>query len=164
MEERYFRVFPLPLALRREFKWNPFPDLLVILVQGFITSDEFLSIPELSINPLSKRLAYFYDGINFKDFVKMLAPYSPKASREDKIKHLFAIWDVDGDGFVSSEDMELIIRQAAGSSLTSGEVDCLVKTVLKTAGGDKCSGLELKDFHAALKNAHVGLLVEIPID
>lgn len=94
----------------------------------------------------------------------MLAPYSPKASRDDKIKHLFAIWDVDGDGLVSGEDMELIIRQAAGSSLTSGEVDCLVKTVLKTGGGEKCSGLELKDFQSALEGASIGLLVEIPVD
>jgi hypothetical protein len=28
-----------------------------------------LSIPELSINPLAKRLAYMFDSINFKEFL-----------------------------------------------------------------------------------------------
>lgn len=37
--------------------------------QGFITAEEVLSIPELSINPLAKRLAYMYDSINFKEFL-----------------------------------------------------------------------------------------------
>ena len=37
--------------------------------QGFITSDEFLTIPELSINPLAKRLAYVFESINFKEFL-----------------------------------------------------------------------------------------------
>lgn len=75
------------------------------VLQGFVSSDEFLSIPELSINPLAKRLAFFYDGINFREFVILLAPYSPKASQEDKIRHLFAIWDVDGeqDGATGAE-------------------------------------------------------------
>jgi hypothetical protein len=38
-------------------------------VQGFITADEVLSIPELSINPLAKRLAGMYDSINFREFL-----------------------------------------------------------------------------------------------
>lgn len=39
------------------------------LPQGFITSEEFLTIPELSINPLAKRLAYLFESINFKEFL-----------------------------------------------------------------------------------------------
>lgn len=38
-------------------------------VQGFITAEEVLSIPELSINPMAKRLAYMFDSINFKEFL-----------------------------------------------------------------------------------------------
>ena len=49
--------------------------------RGYLQSSDLTgSIPELSINPLNKRVAYFYDGINFKEFVRILAPYSPKAS------------------------------------------------------------------------------------
>jgi serine/threonine-protein phosphatase 2B regulatory subunit len=66
-------------------------------LQGFITAAEFLSIPELSINPLAKRLAYFFESINFKEFVAMLAPYSTSASQDDKLLHMFQVHDVDGE-------------------------------------------------------------------
>lgn len=45
------------------------PALLRLPPQGFITSAEFLAIPELSINPLAKRLAYMFESINFKELV-----------------------------------------------------------------------------------------------
>jgi len=130
-------------------------------LQGFITADELLSIPELSINPLSKRLAYFYDGINFREFVKMLAPYSAKATQDDKTRHVFAIWDVDGDGVVSKEDMELIVRQAGGSSLTDNEIAAVVGRVFEKAGAGE-RGLDLPQFKLALERTPVGLHVEIP--
>lgn len=117
----------------------------------------------MSINPLSKRLAFFYDGINFRAFVKMLAPYSPKASREDKVRHLFAIWDVDGDGVVSKEDMELLVRQTGGSALGDDEVERLVARVFEKAGVGADKGLLLPEFRAALEGAQVGLHVEVPV-
>lgn len=136
----------------------------VFVLQGFITADEFLSIPELSINPLAKRLAFFYDGINFREFVKMLAPYSPKATREDKLKHLFAIWDIDGDGVISKEDMELIVRQSAGSSLSENEVQSLVEKVRSHAGVKSGEGLGYPEFKAAMDGIPIGLAVEVPIE
>ena len=35
-------------------------------VQGYVSSDELLNIPELSINPLARRLERLFDSINFK--------------------------------------------------------------------------------------------------
>lgn len=92
----------------------------------------------------------------------MLAPYSSKATRDDKLRHLFAIWDVDGDGIVSKEDMELIVRQAGGSSLTDSEVTAIVARVFEKAGAGE-RGLDLPEFKAALERAPVGLHVEIPV-
>lgn len=93
----------------------------------------------------------------------MLAPYSPKASREDKVRHLFAIWDVDGDGVVSKDDMELLVRQAGGSALSDEEVDRLIETVFEKAGVARDRGLRLPEFRAALEGAQVGLHVEVPV-
>jgi serine/threonine-protein phosphatase 2B regulatory subunit len=42
---------------------------------------------------------------------------SKRASREDRLRLIFAVFDVDGDGRVSPEDLELMVRQLAGSSL-----------------------------------------------
>lgn len=38
---------------------------------------------------------------------------------DDKIHLIFTVYDSDGDGLVSPDDMELMLRQLAGSTLRS---------------------------------------------
>lgn len=130
--------------------------------KGFITSEEFLTIPELSINPLAKRLAYMFESINFKEFVLMLAPYSSRANRDDKLRHMFAIWDVDGDGVVSEGDMELILRQRAGTTLLDDQVAAIIHRTMSAAGVDPKKGMTLSDYRAALADVDINLQVDIP--
>lgn len=136
-------------------------------------SAELLStIPELSINPLNKRIAYFCEGINFKEFVRILAPYSRKASREDKLKALFAVWDVNGDGRVCKEDVELVIRQAAGGHMMDDDVTsvvdkvmdaCISRTTRRNSSNQSMEqSLSFEEFCMALKEARLNLEVEIP--
>lgn len=80
--------------------------------KGFISADEFLSVPEFAMNPLSQvvqtenvtlfwmfviilvawfcgflqRLLKMADGLNFKDFVAFLSAFSGKASKQQKIE------------------------------------------------------------------------------
>ncbi|KAH1219536.1 Calcineurin subunit B [Glycine max] len=54
--------------------------------KGFISADEFLSVPEFAMNPLSQRLLKMADGLNFKDFVAFLSAFSAKASAQQKIE------------------------------------------------------------------------------
>jgi serine/threonine-protein phosphatase 2B regulatory subunit len=49
--------------------------------------------------------------------VKILAPFSNRATKEDRIAFIFRIYDVDGDGIVSPDDLELMVRMLAGKSL-----------------------------------------------
>ncbi|KAL4457899.1 hypothetical protein ABPG75_012764 [Micractinium tetrahymenae] len=131
--------------------------------KGFITADEFLSIPELSINPLAKRLAYLFESINFREFVGLLAPLSRAASREDKLRCMFSVYDVDGDGAISEEDMEIVLRQLAGSSLSDEELKSIIAKVMRTAGvGER--GLTFPDYKAALEGLEIDLHVEVPIE
>ncbi|CAN0920603.1 Calcineurin subunit B [Linum grandiflorum] len=53
--------------------------------KGFISADEFLSVPEFAVNPLSQRVLKMVDGINFKDFVAFLSAFSTKATTDQKI-------------------------------------------------------------------------------
>lgn len=43
---------------------------------------------------------------------------SKRATREDRLTRIFSVFDVDGDGVISREDLELMVRQLAGSSFT----------------------------------------------
>jgi hypothetical protein len=43
---------------------------------------------------------------------------SKRATREDRLRRIFSVFDVDGDGVISKEDLELMVRQLAGTSFT----------------------------------------------
>lgn len=123
--------------------------------RGYLVSSDVVdSIPELSINPLKKRIAYFCDGINFKEFVRILAPYSPRATRHEKVKAMFAVWDVNGDGRVCREDVELVMREAAGGHLRDGEVSRLVERTMEACeerlGKSVANGMTLDEFMVVL--------------
>lgn len=145
--------------------------------KGYLLGNELLDIPELSINPLNKRIAYFCDGINFKEFVRILAPYSRRASREDTLRALFGVWDVNGDGCVCHEDVELLIRQAGGGHLREEEVQRVVDRVMEecwkknyddnTKKKEKRTreegwAMSFQEFCVALGETHVDLCVDIP--
>ena len=52
-----------------------------------------------------------------QEFVGLLTAFSPRASRAQKLQFLFTVHDIDGDGKLSSEDLQLMLRQLAGTSL-----------------------------------------------
>lgn len=99
--------------------------------------------------------AYFCDSINFTEFVRILAPYSPKATPNDKLKALMAIWDVNGDGRVCKEDVAMVIREASGTNLMEGEVLRVVERVFEACEkrlGRRigAEGLSVGEFEAVL--------------
>ena len=53
-----------------------------------------------------------------QEFVSFLSIFSRRAAREDQLRFLFSVHDVDGDGVISIDDLELTLRQLAGGSLS----------------------------------------------
>ncbi|KAI9088134.1 hypothetical protein K1719_030111 [Acacia pycnantha] len=82
--------------------------------KGFISADEFQSVPEFSLNPLSQRLLRMVDGLNFKDFVAFLSAFSAKASAQQKIELIFKVYDSDRNGKVSFKDMLEVLKDLSG--------------------------------------------------
>lgn len=129
--------------------------------KGYISADEFLSIPELSINPLARRLERMFECVNFREFVGFLAAFSSRATKEDRVRLIFQVFDADGDGRVGREDVDLTLRALVGASLTEDEVAAAVDAVLEGAGP---AGLTLDDFSAALSRRELAMAVEIPLE
>eukprot|EP00879_Flechtneria_rotunda_P006048 GHRR01006361.1.p1 GENE.GHRR01006361.1~~GHRR01006361.1.p1 ORF type:complete len:177 (+),score=40.60 GHRR01006361.1:232-762(+) len=131
--------------------------------KGYISTEELLGIPELSINPLAQRLARQFESVNFLDFARLLAAFSHRADYEDKVKLIFKGYDVDGDGLVTADDMQIMLRQLAGSSLTDDDISCLVRKALQEA--DSPQGLTLEAFKKVLKPQDLqGMVVEVPTE
>ena len=75
----------------RSHECNPPPKTHVRYVFLVLFNTRARSIPELSINPLAQRLVRSAECPNFRDFVKLVAPFSPRASRDDRLAFIFQV-------------------------------------------------------------------------
>ncbi|XP_021746183.1 calcineurin subunit B type 2-like [Chenopodium quinoa] len=87
--------------------------------KGFISSDEFMSVPEFAMNPFAEKLLKMVDGLNFKDFVAFLSAFSAKASIEPKASLIFRVYDSNGNGKVTFNDVIEVLSDMTGSFMTA---------------------------------------------
>ncbi|XP_052176734.1 uncharacterized protein LOC127791043 isoform X2 [Diospyros lotus] len=132
--------------------------------KGFISADEFLSVPEFAMNPLSQRLLKMVDGLNFKDFVAFLSAFSAKASMPQKVKLIFKVYDSDGNGKVTFNDILEVLRDLTGSFISDGQREEVLIQVLREAGYTRDSTLLLNDFIKVLGKPGMKMEVEVPVD
>ncbi|BFG24733.1 calcineurin subunit B [Prunus yedoensis var. nudiflora] len=132
--------------------------------KGFISADEFLSVPEFAMNPLSQRLLKMVDGLNFKDFVAFLSAFSARASMQQKSELIFKVYDSDCNGKVSFKDILEVLRDLSGSFMSDEQREKVLTQVLQEAGYTRESYLTLDDFVKVLGSYGVKMEVEVPID
>ncbi|PON35962.1 Parvalbumin [Parasponia andersonii] len=132
--------------------------------KGFISADEFLSVPEFAMNPLSQRLLKMVDGLNFKDFVAFLSAFSTKARIHHKIEVIFKVYDSDGNGRVSFNDILEVLRDLSGSFMSDEQREKVLIQVLQEAGYTRESHLMLDDFIKVFGSSGLKMEVEVPID
>nr|XP_018628464.1 calcineurin subunit B-like isoform X2 [Nicotiana tomentosiformis] len=114
--------------------------------KGFICADEFLSVPEFAMNPLSQRLLKMVDGLNFKDFVEFLSTFSAKASMQQKIELIFKVYDSDCNGKVTFDNIIEVLHDLTGSFISDKQREEVLNQVLHEAGYTRDSLLLLDDF------------------
>ncbi|KAJ6348356.1 hypothetical protein OIU76_004762 [Salix suchowensis] len=133
--------------------------------KGFISADEFLSVPEFAMNPLSQRLLKMVDGLNFKDFVAFLSAFSAKANMEQKIGLIFNVYDSDRNGKISFNDILEVLQDLSGVFMSNEQREKVLVQVLKEAGYTRESYLMLDDFiKQVFGNSGLKMEVEIPVD
>lgn len=131
---------------------------------GFISADEILSVPEFAVNPLSQRLMRMLDGLNFKEFVAFLSPFSSCASLQQKVEFIFKVYDSDGNGKVAFNDMLDVLRDLTGQFISEPQREKVLTHVLEEAGYTKDSLLIPSDFVKILGNSDLKMEVEVPVD
>ncbi|KAB1211980.1 Calcineurin subunit B [Morella rubra] len=131
---------------------------------GFISADEFLSIPEFAVNPLSQRLLRIVDGLNFKEFVSFLSTFSPRATLQQKVEFIFKLYDSDGNGRVTFNNMLEVLWDLTGHYISAQQREKVLTQVLEEAGYTKDSVLVLSDFMKILSNTGLKMEVEVPVD
>ncbi|CAK9155991.1 unnamed protein product [Ilex paraguariensis] len=132
--------------------------------KGFISADEFLSVPEFAMNPLSQRLLKMVDGLNFKEFVAFLSAFSAKASMPQKIELIFKVYDTDRNGKVTFNDILDVLRDLSGTFMSDKQREEVLSQVLQEAGYTRESSLLLDDFVKILDKPGLKMEVEVPVD
>jgi len=116
---------------------------------------EFLQMPELRDNPIVQRVVQVFDAdhngeldfaefvkvfdadhngeLDFAEFVKGLAMFTMKnVERERKLRFLFDIYDIDGDGLICNSELYKVLKMMVGSNLKEDQLQQIVdKTILQ---------------------------------
>jgi len=99
---------------------------------------EFLQMPELRDNPIVQRVVQVFDAdhsgeLDFAEFVKGLAMFTMKnVERERKLRFLFDIYDIDGDGLICNSELYKVLKMMVGSNLKEEQLQQIVdKTILQ---------------------------------
>ena len=89
--------------------------------------------------------------------------FTDTASKEETLRVNFSIWDVDGDKRVSRDDLAIVLRQRAGSSLTGAELQSLIDKVLEGAGVGPGGELSFEEFCAVFQGSSLeAMQIESP--
>ena len=143
---------------------------------GSLTRKELELIPELSMSPMCGRLIALMErgsssaGVDFKQFVAALTRFHPRASDDERLAVMFECYDVDGDGFISEEDLTRVLRMLVGANLSESELHQIVRKSLDEALGEASldrenRGLTLKEFRTVLSKEQVpDVSIRFPTD
>jgi len=127
---------------------------------GDITADEFLSIPELAMNPLMMRVICAFDGdstehVNFRQFIKTLAIFRPETRIEAKLKFAFKIYDVNNEGFVTPNGLFKVMKMMVGTNLKDEQIREIADKTIKEADTDNDGKLSFEEFKVAVKDSGI---------
>ena len=85
------------------------------------TKEAIISQPELRNNPFKARLCEIftslepshphYGALTFDEFVDLYNVMSPRAPKEDKMQTAFRLYDYDGNGYLTPEDILELLKQ-----------------------------------------------------
>mmetsp|Transcript_15759 Transcript_15759/g.54729 ORF Transcript_15759/g.54729 Transcript_15759/m.54729 type:complete len:242 (-) Transcript_15759:53-778(-) len=119
-----------------------------------MTEEDFREMPEIAVNPLLDRLVVYFgfkkpenEGcINFSMFVIGMSVFSHRGTKAKKMRASFDLYDVDGDGKISRDDLMHVLTKIiefSGSAQEDAE-KTLLKAVNRTFA--EASGDEAKRF------------------
>ncbi|XWS70868.1 hypothetical protein CRYUN_Cryun03dG0085900 [Craigia yunnanensis] len=116
----------------------------------FISGEEFLSVPEFAVNPLSQFFLFsicsfpvFRIWIEFQG--AFLSAHSPRATLQHKIEFIFKMYDSDGNGKVTFNDMLDVLHDLNGQFISEQQGEQVLTQVLEEAGYTKESLLVVSD-------------------
>ncbi|KAL0237052.1 hypothetical protein PCE1_000449 [Barthelona sp. PCE] len=127
---------------------------------GTLTRAEFLALPELAMNPLRDRILILLDAnssgsVNFRDFVSVLSVFTARASREEKLRFSFRLYDLDEDGVIRKHELLEVLQTMVGCNLTETQLNSIVDKTFREVDLDGDGEITFEEFSELLKDSDV---------
>ncbi|RFU79905.1 calcineurin subunit b [Trichoderma arundinaceum] len=129
---------------------------------GTIERDEFLSLPQISSNPLATRMIAIFDedgggDVDFQEFVSGLSAFSSKGNKEQKLQFAFKVYDIDRDGYISNGELFIVLKMMVGSNLKDQQLQQIVDKTIMEADLDKDGKISFEEFTKMVENTDVSM-------
>ncbi|PSS02449.1 calcineurin subunit B [Coniella lustricola] len=129
---------------------------------GTIEREEFLSLPQISSNPLATRMIAIFDedgggNVDFQEFVSGLSAFSSKGNKEQKLEFAFKVYDIDRDGYISNGELFIVLKMMVGSNLKDQQLQQIVDKTIMEADLDKDGKISFEEFKKMVENTDVSM-------
>ncbi|KAI9158746.1 calcineurin subunit B [Paramyrothecium foliicola] len=133
---------------------------------GTIERDEFLSLPQISSNPLATRMIAIFDedgggDVDFQEFVSGLSAFSSKGNKEQKLRFAFKVYDIDRDGYISNGELFIVLKMMVGNNLKDQQLQQIVDKTIMEADLDKDGKISFEEFTKMVENTDVSLAMTL---
>ncbi|KAL2152405.1 hypothetical protein VTH82DRAFT_5589 [Thermothelomyces myriococcoides] len=129
---------------------------------GTIERDEFLSLPQISSNPLATRMIAIFDedgggDVDFQEFVSGLSAFSSKGNKEQKLRFAFKVYDIDRDGYISNGELFIVLKMMVGNNLKDQQLQQIVDKTIMEADKDQDGKISFEEFAAVVESTDVSM-------
>lgn len=129
---------------------------------GTIDRDEFLSLPQVSSNPLATRMIAIFDedgggDVDFQEFVTGLSAFSSKGNKEEKLRFAFKVYDIDRDGYISNGELFIVLKMMVGNNLKDVQLQQIVDKTIMEADKDQDGKISFEEFTEMVESTDVNL-------
>ncbi|KAL9623345.1 MAG: hypothetical protein Q9160_002452 [Pyrenula sp. 1 TL-2023] len=129
---------------------------------GTIERDEFLSLPQVSSNPLATRMIAIFDedgggDVDFQEFVSGLSAFSSKGNKEEKLRFAFKVYDIDRDGYISNGELFIVLKMMVGSNLKDMQLQQIVDKTIMEADQDGDGKISFEEFTRMVESTDVSM-------
>eukprot|EP00834_Sanchytrium_tribonematis_P002824 NODE_95_length_21511_cov_0.501168.p13 type:complete len:195 gc:universal NODE_95_length_21511_cov_0.501168:1140-556(-) len=127
---------------------------------GLIEKSEFESIPSIKSNPLASRLIEIFDSdgngeVDFQEFVRGLNVFSAHGKRDEKIKFLFQVYDIDKDGKISNGELFSVLKMMVGNNLNGEQLQQIVDKTIMESDKDKDGQISFEEFRQLTSESNI---------
>eukprot|EP00798_Chlamydomonas_sp_ICE-L_P008778 gene8778-33643_t len=123
--------------------------------EGEVSIPQFQGMVELGANPFISRIFEIFDAdkngaLTKTEFTDAIMYFCGLDDEEEQYKFAFRIYDVDGDGYISREELFNTLNQLMGAQYSEAQLEQVVHNTMTEFDTDGDNMLDINEFKKLL--------------